>query len=191
MGKLSSRQALFVVEYLVDLNSTQACIRAGYAPKHADVTGPRLLGMVGIQTAIQAALAKRSERTEITADRVLRELAVIGFSDPGDILDFTGPVPRLKPSNEITERARRSIASIKVKRSVEGFGDDASPVEVIEFRFWDKPSTLVQLGKHTGVLLDKLKVEGDVTLKIVEEIVDGRTDKNDPSAPGTSGVSGE
>jgi len=68
---LTPKQEAFVSEYLVDLNATQAAIRAGYAEKSADVEGSRLLVNTKVAKAVAAAQAKRSERTEITQDYVL------------------------------------------------------------------------------------------------------------------------
>ena len=79
--KLTPKQSTFVAEYLVDLNATQAAIRAGYSEKTANEQGSRLLANVKITDAIADAMANRAERTEITQDRVLRELARLGFSD--------------------------------------------------------------------------------------------------------------
>ena len=71
---LKGKQARFVEEYLVDLNATQAAIRAGYSPKTARSQGNRLLTHVDIQAALSEAYMKRSERTELTQDWVLRGL---------------------------------------------------------------------------------------------------------------------
>lgn len=72
--KLTAKQKAFVQEYLVDLNATQAAIRAGYSAKTAGSIGQRLLTKVEIQAELAAAMAAREERTEITADYVLRRL---------------------------------------------------------------------------------------------------------------------
>ena len=69
--KLSPKQKLFVAEYLVDLNATQACIRAGYSAKTADRIGPELLGKTCVSAAIAEQMQAREERTLITADYVL------------------------------------------------------------------------------------------------------------------------
>ena len=71
---LTPKQQRFISEYLVDLNATQAAIRAGYAKKSADVEGSRLLVNAKVSAAIAAAQAKRSERTEIDADYVLASI---------------------------------------------------------------------------------------------------------------------
>ena len=71
---LTPKQARFVEEYLVDLNATQAAIRAGYSAKTAEVQGSRLLGNVKVAAAIREAQEARSERTGITQDEVIQGL---------------------------------------------------------------------------------------------------------------------
>jgi phage terminase small subunit len=69
---LTAKQKMFVKEYLVDLNSTQAAIRAGYSAKTADRIGPELLGKTCVSQAIQEAKQERSDRLDLTADWVLQ-----------------------------------------------------------------------------------------------------------------------
>ena len=79
---MTAKQERFVEEYLIDLNATQAAIRAGYSPKTANEQGARLLAKVSVQTAISKAQAERSRRTGINQDRVIRELAKVAFLNP-------------------------------------------------------------------------------------------------------------
>lgn len=79
--ELPARQKLFCEEYLVDLNATQAAIRAGYKKKTARSQGQRLLTNVDIQKYISELQKQQSERTGITADTVLKELEKIALSD--------------------------------------------------------------------------------------------------------------
>ncbi len=72
VGKLTPRQTRFVDEYLIDLNATQAAIRAGYSAKNADKIGPELLGKTRVSAAIAEAQAKRSERVSVSQDDVVR-----------------------------------------------------------------------------------------------------------------------
>ena len=81
MPKLTDKQKRFCEEYLIDLNATKAAIRAGYKEKTAYAQGQRLLKKVEAQEYLQELMDERSKRTEITADRVLQELAAIAFSD--------------------------------------------------------------------------------------------------------------
>ncbi len=71
---LTAKQHAFVEEYLVDMNATQAAIRAGYSPKTAHTIGHENLSKPDIGAALQKARAERSERTEITADWILKSL---------------------------------------------------------------------------------------------------------------------
>ncbi|RSV15668.1 terminase small subunit [Sphingomonas sp. ABOLF] len=73
MTSMTPKQQRFVEEYLIDLNATQAAIRAGYAPDSADVEGCRLLGNAKVAQAIAGLKAERSERTKIDADYVLTQ----------------------------------------------------------------------------------------------------------------------
>lgn len=84
---LTEKQKAFVREYLVDLNATQAAIRAGYSKKNADRIGPELLGKTCVSAAVSEALQKRAERTEITQDKVLEEIARYAFKEASDALD--------------------------------------------------------------------------------------------------------
>src|SRR5215469_1569992 len=83
---LTPKQSRFVEEYLVDLNGKQAAIRAGYSPKTAEVQASRLLRYAQVQAALKAAMEARSKRTQITADRVVTELAKLAFANLGDYL---------------------------------------------------------------------------------------------------------
>ncbi|WP_425602941.1 terminase small subunit [Hoeflea algicola] len=79
---------MFVKEYLVDLNATQAAIRAGYSKRNADKIGPELLGKTRIAEAISKAKDERSGRVEVTADMVLERLWNIATADPNDIIQL-------------------------------------------------------------------------------------------------------
>lgn len=79
MAKLTDKQQRFVDEYLIDLNATQAAIRAGYSAKTADQQGSRMLANVKVQQAIAERMAERSKRTGVNQDRVVLELAKVAF----------------------------------------------------------------------------------------------------------------
>lgn len=84
---MTKKQKRFVEEYLIDLNATQAAIRAGYSPGTAQQIGSENLSKLVISNAIAKAMADRSKRTGINQDRVLQELARIGFAKITDIID--------------------------------------------------------------------------------------------------------
>ena len=81
--KLTPKQSAFVEEFAIDMNATQAAIRAGYSAKTAKEQATRLLSNVYVAAEIARGRAARSERTGITADRVLQELARVAFFDIG------------------------------------------------------------------------------------------------------------
>lgn len=149
---LNPNQARFVEEYLVDLNATQAAIRAGYSAKTAEVQGPRLLGNARIRAAIEVGVHARSERTGITQDRVLRELELLSFSDlqhyrvtwKGDVVLVPGA-----PSG-----AMRALASIKRRISTRGTGKKKETVVDVEIKLWDKPGPLRLAGQHVGLFAE-------------------------------------
>ncbi len=163
--KLTARQRRFVQEYLKNPNGAQAARAAGFSAKSAKVQAARLLTNDNVSAAIIAGQSARSAEVKIDAARVLRELALVGFSDLGEILDFTGEQPKLKDTATITEAARRAIASIKVRRFTEGHGDEAREVEVTEFKLWDKLSALEKIAKHLGMLVDRHQHSGTVTVQ--------------------------
>lgn len=173
--KLTPKQKAFAQEYLKDLNGKQAAIRAGYAPIGASVQATRMLQFPHVAEYVASLMAEKSKRVQLDADRVLRELKALALSDIGDILDMSGPVPRLKAASDIPPHARKAISSVKVKRHIEGTGDAAREVEIIEFKLWDKLQALDRAMKYLGLLRDS-GITANVTNNTVNvwrvEIVD-------------------
>ena len=173
-SKLTPKQKEFCEQYLVDLNGRQAAIRAGYSEKTADQQAARLLTNVKVQTYLQKRKQDRIERTEITQDMVLYELANIAFSNAADyaavvekeamaevdgkmipILDADGNPVKYKAvepvlTANLTENQKRALAVIKKGR--DGF----------EIKTYDKVEALKMLGKHLGMFEDKLEVKGEI-----------------------------
>lgn len=81
MPKLTEKQKRFCEEYLIDLNATQAGIRAGYSPNGINKRVTRMMANDGITQYIQQLLKDRSQRTGINADTVLKELVKIALAD--------------------------------------------------------------------------------------------------------------
>lgn len=149
MQKLTGKQAEFVAEYLIDLNATQAAIRAGYSPKTAHSIGQRLLKKVEIQAAIQSAKESRSIRTEITADRVLQEFARIAFFDPRMLLGDDG---RPKDISSLDDDTAAAISGLDLQDVYEGTGDDREFIGYTKkYKFAPKIQALEMLAKHTGL----------------------------------------
>lgn len=152
MGRrgLTPKQRRFVEEYLVDLNATQAAIKAGCPPKTARSMACKWLTKPHIVSALQVARDKLSKRTEWTQARVIAQLAPIAEADIGDILDFSGDRLTMRAPSTISDAARKAIASVKVKRQVTGSDEDAHVVEIIEFKLHEKLTALDQITRHFG-----------------------------------------
>ena len=148
--KLTPKQQLFVLEYLKDLNATQAAIRAGYNAKNADVTGPRMLGNVRIAVAIQESMNVRSKQCEIEADAVLRELARLGFSNMRNYAEWGPGGVKLKDSSELTDDMSAAVFVISETRTATG--------RTFRFKLHDKISALEKLGKHLKLFTDVLRM---------------------------------
>jgi len=156
-----SKQDVFVEEYLVDLNATQAAIRAGYSVKTADQQGSRLLANVKVQSKIAKEMAERSKRTGVNQDRVVLELAKIGFINPSKVIDLK----TCEVLPDATEEDLSCIQSVKVKRTTKG----KSVIEEREVRFYDKTKALEKLGQHLGMWNDKIDVNVAVPVVICGE----------------------
>ena len=143
---MTPKQQRFVDEYLIDLNATQAAIRAGYSKKTADVQGPRLLGNVGVKAAIQEAKGERSERTEIDAYWVLMRLADEAAADLADLYDENGG---LKPITEWPLVWRQGLVTgLDVD---EEFKDGEKLGQVTKVKLSDRIKRIELIGKHVDV----------------------------------------
>jgi phage terminase small subunit len=151
--ELTPQQEQFCQEYLKDLNAKQAAIRAGYSEKTAPEQASRLLTNVNVQNRIQLGMNKRTKRTEIEADRIIRELARIGFSDTREIFNDDGNV---KPVSQWPAHIARCIQSVEVLEEYQGSGVDRQFIGYTKkIKLWDKVKALELLGKHKVLFADK------------------------------------
>lgn len=157
MAKLTDKQQRFVDEYLIDLNATQAAIRAGYSAKTADRIGPELLGKTCVSEAISKKMAARSRRTGVNAERVVLELAKVAFAKMTDIVDSNG---RIKEDASPDDLA--CIESIKYKESDNEYGGSVER----EVKIASKLKALELLGKHLGMWSDKFNVTVEKSEKL-------------------------
>lgn len=155
---LTPREKLFVQEYLVDLNGTEAARRCGYSERSAARLAYDLLHKPPVKAAIQAAVDARAKKVGITAERVLEELGRIAFADIGQVFNAAGG---LRPLSEIPEDARRALASVESDELFEGRGEERSHVGYTrKVRLLDKVRALELAGKNVG-LFKEAKVEAD------------------------------
>lgn len=166
--KLSKKQEQFCREYLVDLNATQAAIRAGYSKKTAKSQGNRLMTDVDIQARVQSLMDERVERTNVTADNVLREIARLGFSDMRELFDDEGNV---RPLTELSDDAAAAIQGADIVTS--RIGDDGdTTVTTSKIKLADKKAALELLGKHLKLFKDQHELSGSVDVNSTVEFVE-------------------
>ena len=157
MGRMTPKQQRFVDEYLIDLNATQAAVRAGYSAKTAHSVGHENLSKPEIASAIAERRAIIANKLEVTQERIVAELAKIGF---GDIRKLFTSCGNLLPVSDIDDDTAACLSSIEITtRKVRG-GDDDEVEEVSKIRLWDKRAALVDLGKHLGMFKDRIELSG-------------------------------
>lgn len=157
MSDLTDKQQRFVEEYLVDLNATKAAIRAGYSKKTAEQYGHQLLKKTSVAEAVAAGRAKLSARVQITQERVIDELAKIGFSD---IRKMFTPGGNLLPIHDLDDDAAACLSSIEVVTRKAPGGEDVEVEHVAKIKVWDKRAALVDIGKHLGMFKEKVELTG-------------------------------
>ena len=151
---LSEKQRRFADEYLIDLNATQAAIRAGYSKKTARAIAHENLTKLDIQTYLTEARKKLSEATKITPERVLNELAKIGFFDVRKLVDDTGAPKRITDLDDDTAAAIAGIDVVQIGNSEAGIG------AVLKYKIANKESALVSIGKHLGMFKERVEHTG-------------------------------
>ena len=192
---LTDKQKRFCEEYLIDLNATQAAIRAGYSPKSAEQTASRLLRNVKVQEYIAKRQKELSRSTHITQERVIKELALIAFSNNADyarvvekkmqtevdgmLVDVLGEDGKpimyrtVEPvlTDELTEEQKRALAVIKKGR------------DGLEVKSFDKVRALELLGKHLGIFTEKIEANvNDTTRSELQELLAQRKARGEPDA---------
>lgn len=156
--KLTPKQQRFVEEYLIDLNATQAAIRAGYSPRSAKQHADAMLAKPHIAAAVAAAQAARSERTEVTVDYVLQRMVEI---DQMDVLDIMNDDMSLKPVREWPRVWRQYLSGFDLSELFEGRGDERELIGILKKVRWpDKIKNLELLGKHVGMFKDRIEHTG-------------------------------
>lgn len=150
---MTEKQRIFADEYLIDLNATRAYRVAYPSVKKDDVAAAaaaRLLRNVKVADYIEKRMQERQERTEITQDRVLEELAAIAFAKATDYAEVKNGAVLIRDTAELSEEQVRAIAGIKEGK----FG--------IELKLNDKEKALELLGRHLGMFKDKVELSGSL-----------------------------
>lgn len=170
MAKLNEKQKRFCDEYLIDLNATQAAIRAGYKPKYVNKNVHKILDNPNVQEYLEKRMKDREERTEITQDDVVREIAAIAFSNPSDFFKIidrpitAGGIPVLDENGnpktyKDVEFVNTDNLSPESKKAIAGIKQGSNGLEV---KLNDKLKALELLGRHLGMFKDKIEVKGEI-----------------------------
>jgi phage terminase small subunit len=139
-GDMKSKHQIFVREYLIDLNATQAATRAGYKHSYARRACVVLLRKPAIKAAIAEGMAARAKRLEIDADRVMREWAKIGFANIGNLAVWGKDGVELREHTEISENDAAAIEQLWLTGKNKG-----------RIKLHDKGAALDALGRHLGL----------------------------------------
>lgn len=186
----ADRRSLFVHEYLIDRNGTQAAIRAGYAPKSAHTTANRLLKDAKVAAEIAAATAAHFDRLEVTKDRLTRELAKIAFADLRDFLTWGPEEKAIVDPTTGTVIGKTSGVSLKPSAEI---GDDAAGViaEIgetqtgLKVKLHDKLAAVKMLGQELGMFKERAEVDFNGSLRLIVDAVQREAAAlpvNDPNA---------
>lgn len=190
MSDLTPKQARFVEEYLVDLNATQAAIRAGYSQKTAGAIGHETLMKPEVIDAIALAQVERSKRTSISADDVLRELAKVGFANLADVttwgekevaIGYDADGKRLSPADigdaavihhELAPFLHLEDSATLSPQHRAAVSEVAMTKDGFKIKMHDKVGALTQIGRHLGMFLDKQETSGGLTIELVNFAAD-------------------
>lgn len=167
---LKPKQQLFLNEYLIDMNATQAAIRAGYSSRSAYSMGQKLLKKGEISAEIQ----RKLDNSAMKADEILQKLTEIARIDIGDYLDVSSMAFQINLAKAKEEDKLRFIKRIKQKTTTicRDGGEDVEQNQ-IDFELLDQMRALEILAKYHGLLVEKQQVTGEVLLTIKR--VDAKT----------------
>lgn len=159
--KLTAKQIRFVDEYMVDFNATQAAIRAGYSKKTAAFIGAENLKKPKIAEEIARRQKDLQRRTEVTQDRVVKELARVAFADATDYacvetLTYENEDGTVSPVQIVSPKDTDTLSDDQ-RAAIAGIKHGANGIEV---KLHDKIKALELLGRHIGMFNDKLSLSG-------------------------------
>ena len=150
---MTKKQKIFADEYLIDLNATRAYKVAYPRVKNDEVAranGSRLLTNANVAAYIEKRMKERQERTQITQDMVVRELAAIAFARVTDYVNVKGGMVKIEDTSSLTEYQVKALAGIKQGKNG------------IEVKLNDKLKAAELLGLHLGMFKDKVEVSGSL-----------------------------
>jgi phage terminase small subunit len=172
---MNAKQERFIQEFLLDLNATQAAVRAGYSRKTAAEQAFALLRKPQIRKAIDEATDERAARTQADQDAVIRRLVAVAFADLGDFSqwDAEGNLT-ITPFEELDPEKRQAIKDVTTSVTTrQGRSGEIVVSAKTTLRLHDSLKALEMLCRHLGMFMDRSKVEIDGALglgQLFEEV---------------------
>ncbi|MCZ7488528.1 terminase small subunit [Rhizobium rhizogenes] len=181
-NELSAKDRVFVREYLIDLDPRRAALAAGYSASMAAskayqwVSNSKTKPLV--YEAVRKAMEARAQRTEVTADRVVQELAKIGFADIRKVIKWKSHLVNEEDNPDGGDVAViKTIVTNQVELVASDEIDDETAAAIseisqntaggIKLKLHDKRAALVDLGKHLGMFKDQVEHSGNVSIEVV------------------------
>ncbi len=160
--QLSDQHRLVVDHYVMDpSNFSAACVSAGYSKKSISSVAHEIHHIPEVQAAIAEKMNQRIERTMITQDRVLHELAIIAFSDLRNF-DIDQRTGHISLPEGVPDFVMRSVSSIKFITTIDEAGHER---RTLEFKLWDKMGALRLMGQHLAMFTDNISVKGELDVR--------------------------
>lgn len=167
----SAKQLAFVREYTLCLNATEAARRAGYGTPHE--AAKRLMKQWPVKSRIEHHRRSVAQKYRVTMDRIVGELAKIGFAN---VADFVRINAQGEAVIDLSAASRAELAALQSIETTENVGD-VSTTRTTKLKLWDKGTALVALGKHLGGFKDRTEVTGTVNLvALIEESLKPRVE---------------
>ena len=167
MKKLNEKRLKFCNEYVVDFNGAQAAIRAGYSKNGAREQASYLLTISNVKAKIKELTEAQAKRTEVTADKVIEELAMLGFSNMLDYVMIKGGIPDVDLSL-LTRKQAAAIQEVVLEKGKWGIR--------VKIKLTDKIRALTKLGEHLGIFNNEPAIEVNINVNTAKERIQSRID---------------
>lgn len=151
------KHELFAQEIAKGVPASQAYVNAGYAKN--DSNSSRLNGNDRVKARVQELLEASAEKAGVTIDRIVNELAKIGFANAADFFSWGPDGVRIKPSDDLTRDQMAVVAEVQETRA------KAAGENTIKVKLSDKQAALEKLGRHLGMFKDRSEVDVNLTAK--------------------------
>jgi phage terminase small subunit len=173
---LTNKQKLFVKEYLISLNATDAARRAGYSKKTAKDIGCQNLAKLNIQKEIQKTIKKREKKLELSGERIVKEHASIGLHNIGDYYNEDGTAKQLHELTRKQLAAVKSFSRVIIPEDKET--GQKQEVFITDYHFLGKDKPLEALSKHFGIYEQDHEQQGKTNQEFMAALFQSISESN-------------